>query len=432
MNRKYKILWFSDHALSSSGVGIQSRLLTSGLLRTGKYKFQQLGAAIKHSNYDIKRVGCDDGSNAWNPDDWIIKPIDGFGNKELVRYLLATERPDAIFLFTDPRFFNHIFEIEDEIHQICPIVWWHVWDNYPYPDYNNYIYEATDKLNCHSYMTYEMYRDNLPHDKIGYIPHAVPDDLYFPLSEEQIKQSRLALLGEHRKDHFIGLWVGRNAKRKRPSDLLESWKLFLDNLESKHGHRKATLLMHTSPVDPHAGGTNLIKVVEHFKITDNVVFSKDRIEFGQMNTLYNMADFYTSISYHEGFGVPLNEAMRTATPLIAVKTGGQTRQVVDHRDGSHNGIALDVENRTLVGSEIVPYIYEDYVSSKTVSEAFMKMYEMGDAERKRLGRKALDYANYEFRLEDVVDRWDKSLEEVILNFKNKKSIRFSEWSCEKV
>ena len=44
-----------------------------------------------------------------NPD-FVIKPIDGFGNKEMLRVILATEKPDIIFLFTDPRFFLWLFE----------------------------------------------------------------------------------------------------------------------------------------------------------------------------------------------------------------------------------------------------------------------------------------------------------------------------------
>ena len=68
-----------------------------------------------------------------NPD-FVIKPVDGFGNHEIIRNILINERPDAVLLFTDPRQFFWLWDIEDEIHQICPITYWHVWDNDPYPD----------------------------------------------------------------------------------------------------------------------------------------------------------------------------------------------------------------------------------------------------------------------------------------------------------
>ena len=143
--KKKKVIMLSDHALSTSGVGTQSRFLINGLLEKGEWSFRQFGAALKHTDYETIVVN----------DDFIIKPIDGFGNPELLRVALATERPDALFLFTDPRFFIWLFEMEDEIHQVCPIVWWHVWDNGPFPEFNDTIYQATDLINCHSHMTYE-------------------------------------------------------------------------------------------------------------------------------------------------------------------------------------------------------------------------------------------------------------------------------------
>ena len=143
---KYKVLMLSDHALSTSGVGTQSRHLINGLIDKGIWTFRQFGAAMKHENYDVIKVN----------DDFIIKPMDGFGSKEILRMALATEKPDVIFLFTDPRFYYWLFEMEDEIREICPIVWWHVWDNYPYPEFNESYYKATDLINCHSHMTYTM------------------------------------------------------------------------------------------------------------------------------------------------------------------------------------------------------------------------------------------------------------------------------------
>ena len=88
-NKKYKILVLSDHALSTSGVGTQTRHLINGLINKGCWSFRQFGAAIKHSSYETVTV---------NPD-FIIKPIDGFGNADMIRVALATEKPDALFIF---------------------------------------------------------------------------------------------------------------------------------------------------------------------------------------------------------------------------------------------------------------------------------------------------------------------------------------------
>ncbi len=410
--KKKKIIVLSDHALSTSGVGVQTRHLLNGLIEKGDWSFRQFGAALKHTNYDTVVVN----------DDLIIKPIDGFGNPDLIRVAIATERPDAILIFTDPRFFIWLFEMEDEIHQMCPIVWWHVWDNRPTPRFNDTLYESTDLLNCHSYLTYEMCSENFP-EKTNFVPHAVPKEIYNVISDESKLDNKIALLGEDKKDNFVAIWVNRNAKRKRPSDLLISWKVFLDNLEKKHGHRKATLIMHTEPLDPE--GPNLFMVAEHLGIGDNLIFSRDRLEFDKMNVLYNISDICINCSYAEGFGLSTLEAMQTGTPIVAVKTGGLTRQVVDHRDGTENGVAVDVDVQSMVGSQQVPYIYEDYTKPESLADAYMKMYEMSEDERKELSKKVKSYVESEFDMQTTIDLWHETLSECIDNWQD----RYQRYDC---
>jgi len=144
MMEKRKILLLSDHAMSTSGVGVQSRWLSFGLLEKKRWTIRQLGAAVKHSNYDVLPV----------TEDFIIKPVDGFGSPEAMKLILTTEKPDVVLIFTDPRYFIWLWEMEEEVHQICPIAYWHLWDNGPAPTFNKVLYESTDLLNCINWPTY--------------------------------------------------------------------------------------------------------------------------------------------------------------------------------------------------------------------------------------------------------------------------------------
>ena len=410
---KKKILLLSDHALSTSGVGTQSRHLMNGLIAKGEWTVRQFGAAIKHDRYDTIQV---------NPD-FIIKPIDGFGSRELLRTTLATEKPDVIFLFTDPRSFYWLFEMEDEIHQMCPIVWWHVWDNHPYPEFNAPFYEATDLINCHSHMTYELIKDKFP-TKTNFIPHALPESVYFQMPEDQIKMHKRSLLGPGREDHFVAFWMNRNARRKRPSDMLWAWKKMLDTLKSRGVEKpKASLLMHTDPKD--VEGPNLFAVVDNLGLKDSVVFSPDRVGFEHINILHNISDCCVNISYAEGFGLATLEAMQCGRPIIAAKTGGLTRQVVDHRDGSENGIALEIRQKTLVGSQHVPYIYEDFCDVDETAAALVQMYEMGFDKRRDLGAKAKSYVASEFSYQKTVDMWHDTLKKTVEDWKAGKPKRWT-------
>ena len=410
MSEKYKVLVLSDHALSTSGVGCQTRFLLEGLIKKNKWSFRQFGAAIKHANYDIVEV---------NPD-LIIKPIDGFGDRNMMLQALVTEKPDAVFIFTDPRFFIWLYEIEDEIRQMCPIVYWHVWDNYPFPEYNRPFYEATDLINCHSHMTYEMVSQEFP-EKTNFIPHSLPEDIFYPLKESEIRDYRKNTLGRNSEDKFVLFWVNRNARRKRPNDVLAAWKIFMEKIKSE-GKDDAILLMHTDPLDNE--GPNLLETSNALGLSDSIVFSNQRIDFEKMNVLHNMADACINISYAEGFGLATLEAMNCGKPIIAAKTGGLTRQVVDHRDGSENGVALEIRCKSLVGSQTVPYIYEDYVDVEETAEAIYKLYKMPKAERKALGEKARNYALSEFNFQDTIDAWHDTMEKEILKNRNNPSRRW--------
>jgi glycosyltransferase involved in cell wall biosynthesis len=403
--RKKKILLLSDHPLATSGVGTQARWLIDGLIASGKWSFRCFGGAVQHENYNTIAVN----------EDFIIKPTKGFGDPQMLRQTLVSERPDVLMLFTDPRFFLWVFSMEDEIHQICPIAYNHLWDNGPTPTFNKVLYESCDLLNCINYPTYEMVKEMFP-ERTNYVPHAVPDSLFFPMQETDVLNMKRGLLGDSRVDHFIPLFVGRNARRKMPSDILVSFKMFLDDLEKKYGHRKSTIIMHTDPLD--IEGPNLHQVIDLLQINENVFFSKDRIQFHEMNIVYNISDVLVNFSCAEGFGLPVLEAKNAGKPIIAIKTGGLTRQVVDHETGEEFGVAIEPEVKPLVGNQVVPFIYEDFASHETLKNAFMKMYEMGAQGRKSLGLKARSHALKNYDMKTMINDWDRTLTKLSNDWKN--------------
>ena len=398
-NKKMKILMLSDHALSTSGVGCQSRYLAEGLIEKGCWTIRQLGAALKHNKYDVLSP---------HPD-LIIKPIDGFGNPDMLRVTLATEKPDLVLIFTDPRFFTWLWQMEDEIHQICPIAYWHVWDNYPSPDFNMSYYASTDLINCHSYLTYEIVKEKFP-ERTNFVPHALPPKTFYPLPQQHVDEYRTNFFGPGAKDKFITLWINRNAKRKRPNDVLMSWKKFQDKL-TKEQKSDTMLLMHTDPRDQE--GPDLQATVAKLGLQETVKFSTERVDFDDMNIIHNISDVCINIAFAEGFGLATLESMQTGNPIIAAKTGGLTRQVIDHRDGTENGVGLDIKVKSLVGSQNVPYIYEDYADTQDAANALYKIYSMSKDERKALGKKARDYVMQEFCLQKTIDLWHDSLSKLV-------------------
>ena len=119
----------SDHPLSPSGVGTQTKYMCEALLNTGRYQIISLGGAIKHQTYQPIAVEP-------HGDDGRIIPVDGYGTQEMIRSVLRTEKPDVVWFMTDPRFWGWLWEMENEIRPLCPMVYYHVWDNHPAPHFN--------------------------------------------------------------------------------------------------------------------------------------------------------------------------------------------------------------------------------------------------------------------------------------------------------
>ena len=169
--KRIKVLTISDHPLSPSGVGTQTKYMIEALLKTGRYQVVCLAGAMKHQDYTPKQV---------EPygDDFVVFPVDGYGSHEIVRSIMQKERPDALWFMTDPRFYVWLWEIENEIRQNVPMIYYHVWDNYPYPKFNKKYYDSNDVVCTISKVTDDIVRTVSPNTPVVRIPHAVDMDIF--------------------------------------------------------------------------------------------------------------------------------------------------------------------------------------------------------------------------------------------------------------
>ena len=163
--KKKKILVISDHPMSPSGVGTQTKYMIEALLKTGRYQFLCFGGAVKHADYTPQTI------EPWGQD-FRVFPIDGYGTHELVRSVLQKERPDALWFMTDPRFYGWLWEIENEIRAVCPMIYYHVWDNFPAPKFNRRFYRSTDEVVCISKVTHKILQDVAPDVSSHYHPRS--------------------------------------------------------------------------------------------------------------------------------------------------------------------------------------------------------------------------------------------------------------------
>jgi len=396
MTKKIKVLTLSDHPLSPSGVGTQTRYVIEALLKTGRYEVLSLGGAIKHQDYTPKKV---------DPygDDWRIIPVDGYGTQEMIRSILRNEKPDILWMMTDPRFYEWLWSIENEIRPLCPIVYYHVWDNFPAPHFNKKFYESNDHIVSISKLTDDVVKEVAPDIPRTYIPHAVNGDFFVPLDKEKLRNQSLP---EKDRGKFIAFWNNRNARRKQSGTLIWWWKEWLDK---NNLHDKAQLIMHTEPKDPH--GQDLTHIVDQLKLTDGqILFSTNKVQLEQMPIFYNMADVTINISDAEGFGLATLESLSCGTPIIATMTGGLQEQVIGPE--GMNGEPIYPSSKAIIGSQQVPYIYEDRISKESFFSALDKMYFGGEGYRKELGERGRRHVLDNYNFENFNSRWVKLMDSI--------------------
>ena len=396
--QKKTIMVLSDHPLSPSGVGTQTKYFIEALLRTGRYRFICLGGAIKHIDYNPVRT------EEWG-DDWVIYPVDGYGTADLVRSIMRTNKPDLMWFMTDPRFWGWLWEIDDEIRSNIPMVYYHVWDNYPYPDFNRPFYMSNDHVACISKVTYDIVSTLAPEIESSYIPHAVEPKIFYKLESKEIETYKNQSLPQT-KGKFVFFWNNRNARRKQSGSLIFWFKKFLD----KVGHDKASLIMHTDVKDMH--GQDLQAIINNLGLTNGeVIFSTQKVSPQHLSILYNIADCTINISDAEGFGLATLESLSCETPIIVTMTGGLQEQVTDGKNWF--GIGLKPSSQAIIGSQDIPYIYEDRLNEDDVVESMFKMYSMSVEERAALGKAGRDHIEKNYNFESYGQQWLDTIDGII-------------------
>jgi glycosyltransferase involved in cell wall biosynthesis len=400
----------------ASGIATMSKELVLGTV--DKYDWFQVGAAINHPDAGKILDVSEDIRKNFGVEDASVKivPWNGYGNADLIRQLINSEQPDAILHFTDPRYWTWLYDIEHEIRQNVPILFYAIWDDLPDPLYNRNYYESCDWIGCISRQTYGIIKrlsalDDKPTWKpkadwqVDYVPHGINSNIYKPADVSA--EFRKEILGDKEYD-FVLYWSNRNIRRKQPADVIVAFKEFCDRI-GKEKADKCVLVMHTQPVDEN--GTDLPAVIDAVAPGVNIIFSEKRRPVEELNLLYNLADCTINIANNEGFGLATAESVVAGTPIIVNVTGGLQDQCgfkldgkyLTHKDyikiGSlhkwrdwenkveHGSWVTPVWSRAqaLAGSVPTPYIWDDRVDIHDVVDAIEKVYNTPKEERKAAG-----------------------------------------------
>jgi len=150
-------------------------------------------------------------------------------------------------------------------------------------------------------------------------------------------EADIALLDRYRSAASTWLSVGRLAPNKNHFALVDAFAVY------RRAHDAAARLLVVGRADARlASYTNAVRArIEQLGLGDSVHFLSD-VNDGELKAAYLVADALVSLSEHEGFCVPLAEAMALGTPIVGFAAGA---------------VAWTAGNAALIWEESDPYLY---------------------------------------------------------------------------
>jgi glycosyltransferase involved in cell wall biosynthesis len=418
-NERKKILLICDDLRVHSGVATVAREL---VLNTAQhFNWVNIAGAINHpekgQRFDLS--GDTNNNTGLTDASVFLYPVDGYGDADLIRQLIELEKPDAIMLITDPRYFEWLFMIENEIRKTMPIIYLNIWDDLPAPLYNKAFYESCDALLAISKQTKlinELVLDEKRGNKvIEYVPHGLNHEMYYPIEKEnelkELEQVKSQMFGGKEKD-FIVFFNSRNIRRKQIPDTMLAFKLFLDTLP-KEKAAKCAMVMHTEIVSDHGTDLDAVRKILFNDYPEAIHFSTNKLDNKQLNQLYNIADAQILLTSNEGWGLSLTEAILAGTVIIANVTGGMQDQMGFEDEygnwytpspeipSNHTGryknhgcwtFPVFPTNRSIQGSPKTPYIWDDRCNAEDAAVQIGKVYALDRETRKELGKTGRHWA----------------------------------------
>ena len=259
--------------------------------------------------------------------------------------VIEEESPDAIVIFTDPwAYVPFISQMSFWlVERNIPLIYYHVWDNFPAPIYNlpfyftsNIVVGISVKSTINVLLSLDYVKEyNLKtyrNPDVFYLPHAVDDNLF---KKRDRKTSREFLnqvtKGFVKDDDFVFLINNRNISRKNLMDTIYTFMCFATR------HDNVKLVIKTDAVVP--VGTDIpafLSDMFFFFEKRNLGFVRDKICFinndeifnaggftrEEIALLYNACDATLQLSSNEGFGIASLESTLCGTPVVATHTGG--------------------------------------------------------------------------------------------------------------
>ena len=149
-----------------------------------------------------------------------------------------------------------------------------------------------------------------PKDKIFIMPYAIDISSFKPSGKNRILSKKFNVNG-----HFVLIYVGRMAYNKQIDQLVTAL-----GTVKKVIPKVKLLLVGNNEVAVHKKVMDkALGIADELDVRDSVIFTGE-LDHAELAKYYNLADIFITASLHEGFCIPVVEAMACGKPVIGTKT----------------------------------------------------------------------------------------------------------------
>ena len=429
--RKKKILFHSNHSKAFTGFGKNAKNVLIHLFKTKKYDIVEFANGFQWDNPELKKTPWKVFGSLPN-DPALIQQLNkdpqlgrqaGYG-ANMIDKIIEQEKPDIYIGAEDIWAFNGYTDKPWWNKTNCMI--WTTLDSLPIlPDA---VSKAPNIKNYYVWASFaEKALHKLGHNHVKTLHGSIDCSHFYKLKDEQ--RSQLRHYHQINQNDFIIGFVFRNQLRKSVPNLLEGFKMFLN----QEPNSNAKLLLHTHwsegwdiprllnekgikpelvlttyfcsscgsyEVRPFSGQEQKCKVCG--SKTLNTTNSGKGVNEQQLNEVYNLMDVYCHPFTSGGQEIPIQEAK--LTELITLVTNYSCGE--DSCSPESGGIPMEWSEYREPGTQFIKA--STYPSS--ILKSIKKVFKMKAEKRNAIGEKSRKYVidNYSSevigkKLEDIID-----------------------------
>lgn len=208
------------------------------------------------------------------------------------------------------------------------------------------------------------------HKNIDVMPVQISIDRFDKVQENQIIMNNY-------KDSTNILFVGRVVPNKCQEDIISTFANYVLNFNSN----SKLFIVGDLSMDSYVN--RLKKLCDAYGVTKNVIFT-GKVSEEDLKTYYLLANIFLCMSEHEGFGVPILEAMKMSVPVVAYRSSA----IAETMGGA--GILVTEKKHLFVASLLNEIINDSDLKNKIVENQQLRIEKLENTDTKKILFKAID------------------------------------------